>query len=264
MLRAASRRPRRPDPLARPQAIRSVFAQLRAALPEIIPTEDKDLIRMLRAARHIQRYVATETRRGRPSPWQRQDLLRMTAVVLDILDRETSSGLSLSSFVDHYLRVLNFPAEVVRALSKGEVNLFEAQQLARITPARLGISAEQARRKRAEMLSTHVQARLSGERLRQRVNEILRTSAQEAEGAERDAGANVVTEADLEDFDPYDPTHLFWDQIKQMGFALKDIKREDVSEADLEELLKATEPVLTILARIQRRKERKVVMKMKI
>jgi hypothetical protein len=68
----------------------------------------------------------------------------------------------------------------------------------------------------------------------------------------------------LEDFDPYDPTHLFWDQIKQMGVALRDIRREDISDEDIDELLKASEPVLTILAKIQRRREKKAVMKLKI
>ncbi len=63
----------------------------------------------------------------------------------------------------------------------------------------------------------------------------------------------------LEDFDPYDPTHLFWDQIKQLGFALRDIRREDVIDEEIDELLRASEPVLTVLARIQKRKERKTL-----
>jgi hypothetical protein len=92
--------------------------------------------------------------------------------------------------------------------------------------------------------------------LRQRVNEILRASASEA-GADE----GFDSSQDLENFDPYDPTHLFWDQIKQLGFALRDIRREDVINEEVDELLKASEPVLTILARIQRRKEKKTVMK---
>jgi hypothetical protein len=64
---------------------------------------------------------------------------------------------------------------------------------------------------------------------------------------------------DLEDFDPYDPTHLFWDQIKQLGFALRDIRREDVLDEEIDELLQASEPVMTILARIQKRKDRKTL-----
>jgi hypothetical protein len=103
-MKATRRRTRHRAPLCSPQAVRALFAQLRTALPEIIPRTDQDLIRMLRAARHLQRYAATDTRRGRPSHWRRPDLLKVTASLSEILERETSSHLSLASFVDHYLR----------------------------------------------------------------------------------------------------------------------------------------------------------------
>ena len=212
---------------------------------------------MLRAVRHIHRYSASDTKRGRPSRWKREDLLKVSDRLTDILERETASHISLASFVDHYLRLLDFPSDVLQALSAGDINLFEAEQLARVVAERLGVSPAQARRTRADLLSAHIQARLSGERLRHRVAELLRASSAEA-GA---LGENDL-EQDLEDFDPYDPTHLFWDQIKQLGFALRDIRREDVMEEEIDELLRASEPVLTILARIQRRKEKKGLTKL--
>jgi hypothetical protein len=206
---------------------------------------------MLRASRHTQRYTATDTKRGRPSHWKREDLIKVATRLNDILERETSSHISLASFVDHYLRLLDFPADVLQSLSSGEINLFEAAQLARVTPSRLNASPAQAKRTRADLLSTHLQTKESGPRLRQRVNELLRASTNEA-GVPENAGL----ELDLEDFAPYDPTHLFWDQIKQLGFALREISPNDVTEEEIDELLKASEPILTILARIQRRKER--------
>jgi hypothetical protein len=209
---------------------------------------------MLRAARHIQRYSASDTKRGRPSPWKREDLIKVSTSLNNILERETSSHLSLASFVDHYLRLLDFPADVLAVLSRGQINLFEAAQLARVTAERLVSTSSQAKRTRADLLSTHLQTRESGPRLRQRVNELLRASANKA-------GASEVVDfgQDLEDFDPYDPTHLFWDQIKQLGFALRDIRPEDVNDEEIDELLRVSEPVLTVLARIQRRKERKTL-----
>jgi hypothetical protein len=169
-----------------------------------------------------------------------------------LLERETSPPLALSSFIDHYLRLLDFPADLVQALVAGEINLFEAEQLDRMSARRLGCEARQARHKRAELLSAHLQSKGSGNALRRRVNELLRPAeaqAQEGEGRSE--------EVNLEDFDPYDATHLFWDQIKQLGFGLRQISREDVTDQEIDELLRASEPVLTILARIQRRKERK-------
>jgi hypothetical protein len=227
---------------------------LRTSLPEIIPKRDKDLVRMLRAVRHVNRYRATDTKRGRPSRWKREELLSVGSRLSSILERETSSHLSLSSFVDHYLRLLEFPSDVLEALSSGQINLFEAEQLARVTSERLNVSPLQAKRTRSELLSTHLQARLSGERLRQRVAEILRASQNEAGETSENS-----PEMDLEDFDPYDPTHLFWDQIKQLGFALRDIRREDVLDEEIDDLLLASEPVMTILARIKKRKERKTL-----
>lgn len=209
---------------------------------------------MLRAARHIQRYSATDTKRGHPGHWKREDLIKVATSLNAILERETSSHISIASFVDHYLRLLDFPADVLAALSNGEINLFEAAQLARITAERLGTNPSQLRRRRADLLSTHLQTKESGPRLRQRVNELLHTSMDEAAGNEV-----ADTELNLEDFDPYDPTHLFWDQIKQLGFALRDIRPEDVNDEEIDELLRVSEPVLTVLARIQRRKERKTL-----
>ena len=253
-MRANYRRQRRSDPLASPESVQSILGQLRAALPDLIPRRDKDLIRMLRAARHIQRYSASDTKRGRPSHWKREDLLKVITTLGDILERETSSHISMASFVDHYLRLLEFPADVLAALSRSEVNLFEAAQLARVSAQMLGSTSGQAKRTRTDLLSTHLQTKASGPRLRERVNELLRASANQAQAAEV-----VDLGQDLEDFDPYDPTHLFWDQIKQLGFALRDIRPEDVTDEEIDELLRVSEPVLTVLARIQRRKDRKTL-----
>jgi len=258
-LRATRRRERHPDPLASSEAVKAILDKLRDALSDIIPRRDKDLVCMLRAARHVQRYSATDTKRGRPSRWRREDLLKVAARLNDILERETSSHISIASFVDHYLRLLKFPSDVLQVLSSGDINLFEASQLARITPEKFNNSPTLAKHTRAELLSTHLQTNESGPQLRLRVNELLRASANESGVAE-----NTGSELDLEDFDPYDPTHLFWDQIKQLGFALRDINREDVLDEEVDELLKASEPVLTILARIQRRKEKRPVMKLKV
>jgi hypothetical protein len=103
-LRATRRRQRKADPLASPAAVRSITDKLRSALPNLIPSKDKELVRLLRAARHAQRYSATDTKRGRPSKWKREDLLRVGAHLGDILGRETPSHISFASFVDHYCK----------------------------------------------------------------------------------------------------------------------------------------------------------------
>jgi hypothetical protein len=188
-------------------------------------------------------------------------MFRVAARLGEVLERETSSHISFASFVDHYLRLIDFPADVVEALEGGDINLFEAEQLARVTAERLGVTAVRAKRIRTELLSSHLQTRASGARLRQRVNELLHTST-ETEG--RTGEDPAADSRDLEDFDPYDSTHLFWEQLKQLGFAFREIRREDVTDAEIEEVLKASEPMLTILSRIQRRKEQAKVIKIQI
>lgn len=181
----------------------------------------------------------------------------MAARLSYILDRETPSRISLASFVDHYLRVPDFPPDVIEALQNGDINLFEAEQLARVTAERLEVASVPARRTRADLPSSHLQTKASVSRLRQRVNELLRDSV----AGSSEAGGEVASAPeDLEDFDPYDSTHLFWEQLKQLGFAFRKIRREDVTDDEIEELLKAGEPILAILIRIQRRREQSKVM----
>jgi hypothetical protein len=176
-------------------------------------------------------------------------LLNVASHMRTILERETSGRVSFASFVDHYLRILDFPPDVLDALMRNEINLFEAEQLARLVPKRLGVTPAQAHHKRSNLLNAHIQARLSGTRLRQRVEELLKTIDI------LETGVNSVLPADLEDFDPYDPTHLFYDEIKRLGFALREVRPEDLTDDLLEEYLRACEPLWAVLAKIERRRK---------
>ncbi|HEX8091174.1 MAG TPA: hypothetical protein VF762_20125 [Blastocatellia bacterium] len=152
--------------------------------------------------------------------------------------------------MDHYLRILEFPSDVLEPLSKGEVNLFEAEQLARVRADRLDVSEAEAKRKRAGILSAHLKSRSSGERLRRRINELLALPRTERVPS-APSGSAPEEYSDLEYFDPYDSTHLFWEEIKQLGFAFREIRRGDLDDELLEELLKAAEPIWGVLRKIK-------------
>jgi len=261
-MRITRRRKRQADPFASPDWVHFVFAQLKTAFPLLSPLKEKDMVRLARAVRHVERYSATDTRRGRPSRWPREDLVRVGLTLTDLLRRETSCRMSLASFVDHYLRILDFPADVLEALSGGSVNLFEAEQLARITPRRLQVGAAEARRKRIEMLKAHLQARASGERLRRRVNELLNPI--QPLNLQLTGGSDLEPVEDLEDFDPHDSTHLFWEEIKQLGFAFRALRCEDLTDELVEELLKASQPVWSVFTKIERRNRPKSSVKLRI
>jgi hypothetical protein len=169
-----------------------------------------------------------------------------------ILQRETSGRISIVTFIDHYTRILEFPQDLIDSLENNSINLFEAEQLMRLSSRRVALTPAEARNKRAELLSTHLQAKLSGERLRQRINELLRSLPDNSEGGRTDP----AIEADLEDFDPYDTSHLLWDEIKQLGFAFRNIRREDVTDEMLEELLRVSGPLWAVLTKIQKQGEK--------
>jgi hypothetical protein len=254
IMRITRRRKRRPDPFASPDWVRSVFDQLKAAFPLISSLKDKDLVKLARSIRHVERYSATDTRRGRPSRWPREDIVKVGSKLGEILTRETQGRISIATFVDHYLRILDFPSDLLESLSKGEVNLFEAEQLARVSAGRLGVSQAEAKRKRAGIVSAHLESRSSGERLRRRINEML--APPRPEGVPSAPSGDATEEySDLEDFDPYDSTHLFWEEIKQLGFAFRNIRREDLTDDLIEEILRAAQPLWTVLTKIQRRRQ---------
>jgi hypothetical protein len=155
-------------PLASPEAVRHVCQQLHDRLPNLIPKSEKELIRVLYSVRHVERRPATDTRRGRPSRWKREDLLRAAGEMRSILQRETSGHISLSSFIGQYLQLLDIPADVADALSTGGINLQEAAQIARLTAERLDCSTQAARARRREILQAHLAMQGSQTRLRAR------------------------------------------------------------------------------------------------
>jgi hypothetical protein len=254
-MKMTKRRKREPDRLASPEWVRFIFDQVKQSFPFLSSLKEADLVRLARAVRHIERYTATDTRRGRPPRWPREVLLKVGSRLSEILVRETQGRISLATFVDHYIRILRFPPDLIEIMARGDINLFEAEQLARITASRAKVSSAEARRKRVEIVTVHLRANSSGDSLRRRVNELLGTSS-----TDRTPMATSENELEslesLEDFDPYDTTHLLWEEIKQLGFAFRDIRREDVTEELLDELLKASQPIWAVLAKIHRRKQK--------
>ncbi len=248
-MRITRRRARRPDTLASRAKVRAIIADLRLLLPEIVPRSEKQVISLLRAARHVERYSATDTKRGRRSPWQRADLLRVAMGLRHVLDQHTGGRISLASFVDHYLRTLDFVPDMIAALEDGTINLFEAEQLSRLTPARLNMSAAEARERRAEVLKAHLMTKGSGTRLRMRIRELLGETPVDSNAA------RALSADELEFFDPSDTSHLFYDEIRRLLAALRDVRPEDLNDTVLEELLRACDHLNTILLRVQRRKQ---------
>ena len=263
-MRIARRRIRRDDQLVSPSAVRLILERLRDSLPRLIPNNEKQIVKLLRAVRHIERYSATDTKRGRRSRWERTDLLQVAAQLRQILERETQGRVSLASFIDHFLRVLDFPSDIVAPLERGVINLFEAEQLTRLTPERLKVSPAQASQRRGDLLQSHLAIHGSGARLRARVREMLGELIKVSQSALQD----MVIAPGLEDLENLeelsDPTILFYDEITRLVLALREIRPEDLTDELSQQFFQANDQLWNVIARIQRRKQPKQVQKLKV
>jgi hypothetical protein len=255
-VKSTRRRPRSTSPFASTDAVRSVCLQLHTLCPEIIPQSEKQLLLMLEAVRNIERRPVTDTKRGRPSRWPRAHLLEVARHLRAILERETGGRISLQSFIGQHLRVLHFPTDVQSALASGEINLQEAAHLARLTAERLGCSPSEARMRRSEILRSHLAVQGSQGRLRSRVKEML------GEGQQQEINAGNMTSVlervdELLEIDPSDARHMFWEEMKRLFFAMREIQLEDLDEQILSDFMGAMDEVSKVLYRIELRRRKR-------
>jgi hypothetical protein len=251
-LKATRRRARRPDPLASAEAVETMLASLRSSLPDIIPRSDKNLSSLLNSVRGLYMRQPSESKRGRPARYTREQLLRVDSKLRELLARETR--ISVRSFVGQYLPILNFPKNVRETLERGDINLFEAHQLARLTARKLGGTDGEARSLRKRLLEAHLLAQGSGTLLRARVKEVL-GELREPDPTETEVMA--VGKADeLLEADPLDASHLFFEELRMISRALREIGPEEVTDEDLSEIMPSVDQITLTLQKIARRKDR--------
>lgn len=251
-MRSTRRRSRRHDPLASVSAVQGILDQLAVSLPDIIPHSQRNLVGMLQSIRNLAARPATDTRRGRPSKFPREELLKVEAHLRMILERETS--ISIRSFVGQYLPILVFPKDIQEPLERGEVNLFEAHQLNRLTAKRLGLSESEARSHRRKLLEAHLRAQGSGAGLRERVKDAL---GELSEPSIIETERVAVEKADeLLESDPLDSSHLFFEELRRIGRALRKIGPEDLTETDMDAVMPVLDELSAVLYQIEERKNR--------
>jgi hypothetical protein len=255
-MRATRRRLRALDPLASPEAVKAICWLLRERMANVMPSSEKHLVRFLYAVRHIERHPATDTKRGRPSRWPRERLVEAASTLRSILQRETSGRIDLNSFIGQYLPILEFPSDVVEALSAGQVNLQEAAQLARLTPARMNCSSQAVRAQRIELLKQHLAVQGSQTRLRACVKELL-GEVNEPEISSENMAEVLDKTDELLEIDPSDSQHMFWEEMKRLFYAMREIRPEDLDEDMMEEFLSAMDQVSNVLYKIVKRRQQR-------
>ncbi len=260
-MRSTRRRQRQQDSLASPEAVRQICSQLQESMSDIIPTSEKQLSRFLFAVRHIERRPATDTKRGRPSRWPRENLVEAASQLRSILERETSGRVSLNSFVGQYIPILNFPSDIADALSNGFINLHEATQLSRLTPDRLDCTPAAAKSTRKEVLRAHLLAHGSQNGLRARVKEMLG----EVVTFSSEQMVSVVQKVDeLLEINPSDKRHFFYEEMKRLFYAMREIRPEDIDDESLDQFMAAADQLSNAIYAIElrSRKQQKKTIKM--
>jgi hypothetical protein len=233
--------------------VRRICEHLRRRLPFHISEQEREVIRLLYAIAYIERKPATDTKRGRPGRWTRQQLTQAASILRSILDRETQGRLSVKSFTSQYVQILHFPADILEPLEAGQINLQEGINLSRISPARIGCSPREAQKLRREILEAHLSVQGSQSGLRSRVKQIL-GEVKEEEITTRDMAEAVGVIDELLEVDPGDSRHLFWEQMKEIFFSMREIRPDDLDDELLDEFTAAMDQICSVLYKIKRRR----------
>ncbi len=93
----------------------------------------------------------------------------------------------------------------------------------------------------------------SQSRLRMRVKELLGEA--EAQAVSSQNLSQVLARVDeLLEVDPSDARHLFWEEMKRLFFAMREIQPEDLDEEIMGDFLHAVDGVSNVLFRIEKRR----------
>ena len=251
-----SRRTRQSDPLASPLAVQAVLVELVEHFPALAGFNDQKLQKLLFAVRHQETYPATETQRGRPPNFGHELIQDTCRHLKAILLRETKGRISVQTFIGHYLPIISWPENVIAALSRGELSRLEAAQVARLTAERLGVKEREAAKIREEMITRHVRAHGSQTALREQVREALG----EVTLVTSEKMAEVVRQVDeLLEVNSSDRRHLFYEQMKDLFYLLREVKVEELDDELMEVILRRADDLLNSVNVIfQRRKEREM------
>ena len=149
--------------------------------------------------------------------------------------------------------MLHFPIGAAEALASGTINLHEATLLARLTAERLGCSPAKAKSIRSEVLRAHITAQGSQNGLRARVKEILG----EASTVSSENMTAIVQKVDeLLEVDPADKRHIFYEEMKRLFYAMREIQPEDVDD-NLEEFIRPADGLSNTIYAIELKRQKR-------
>ena len=216
--------------------VRGILTDFSARVfPEGCP--QAQLLRLCRAVQHAARYSSTDTRRGRPGRWPREFLLAAYQCLVVALHTQAPQ-LTPQRFLAHWLPLLSFPNDLQHALNARQLTVSESHLLARLKPASLAVSPQQARATRQRLMQQHLRKKGTQANLRAVVGELLGDNAsQVAQEVSEAVKVRVAQVDELLEFNEGDASHLLWEEIKAMAFLLREVEPEQVPDETLAEVL---------------------------
>lgn len=242
-----SRRQRRHDPLASAEAVRGVLSAFAREIGSRIHIAPNKLQALVRAVSYSRRHPERRSHRGRPARFRDEELVIADQALTAVLDRETSGRVSIRSFSDHYLSILGFPQEIEAALGRGDINLAEAEQVARLSARNLGKEESVARRLRTRILESHVSARSHEMSLRHRVSQAL----DETGGASVESARSLDASGDelVGDLGETPADHFFLDVLTTIERTIRLLGEGEISADAQERIYEHGDQILLILRR---------------
>jgi hypothetical protein len=203
---------------------------------------------LINAVRHIERRPAGASKSERPVHFPREKLMEVARHLKATLAKNYQDRISLSTFIAFCLPILNYPPDVLDSLESGEITRLEAAQLARLVPERLDVKPKKALAIRQEVLSNHLKMQGSQTQLRRRVAELLGDETIMTSG---NMAAAVSQVDDLLTVEEDDRRHLFYKQMKEFFYAMRDIQPEEIDDPTLEEILEASDQLMGVIHKIR-------------
>jgi hypothetical protein len=118
-----------------------------------------------------------------------------------------------------------------------------------LQPERRDVKPKKALAIREEILSNHLKMQGSQTQLRRRVAELL---GAETIVTSENMMAAVRQVDDLLTVAEDDRRHLFYEQMKEFFFAMRDIRPEEIADPTLEEILEASDQLMGVIYKIRR------------
>jgi hypothetical protein len=157
--------------------------------------------------------------------------------------------------IDEFMAAADLLSNTIHSIERRvwERRMREAARVARRTTDRLGVKPREAAKIREEVITGHVHSAGSQTALRKKVRE--------ARGELTLVSSEKMTAAvervdDLLRVDASDRRHLFYEQMKDLFFALRDIRPEEIDEAMIELMTRRADELMEVVHAVRSRRRK--------